>query len=149
MTGNPYRTDLTPEQRGRWLIIALREIAPQQIYHVAGDGEFLWNYGYILEDANKLRGDPFLDNFTIPKDFCGTVGCAAGLGYLLGLVEDEAPSCGEMAVELGLDTVIARDIFFNPDIYNEFGDWDAVTPAMVADVLEAELDKKIISHHHV
>jgi hypothetical protein len=135
MTHVPYLVDLTPEERGRRLVAALRAL-PEDNSPVTlpGNGDFAWDYSLEL-------GDPGDTNHFLPEGWCGTVGCAVGLGICLGLLadSDDCYSLNKKAehLEEQLGIAGAHSIFYYARTY--FVDWSEVTPAMVADELEKAL----------
>jgi hypothetical protein len=72
------------------------------------------------------------------KGRCGTVGCGIGLAYSLGLIP--YPNSREIGLALGIKNNAVEAIFYNGVTYGApRWDWSSVTPAMVADELEAHL----------
>lgn len=118
------------------LIAGLRSLPdegrPEEFTAVPGDGNFRWDYAEVI---NPLE--------------CGTVGCAVGLAYQLGLTKSVQLS--QLAQALDILFCDARDIFMSPHtyfteeeedrLYKQGNDnlWKLVTPHMVADALEALL----------
>lgn len=75
------------------------------------------------------------------KNGCGTVGCAIGVGILIGLPigEDDGATGSvkleELAEVFGITAFDANRIFLSTEAYGACAHCD-VTPAMVADALE-------------
>jgi hypothetical protein len=102
---------MTPQRRE--LIAALRA----QAAGIPVVPDFKWDFGFMLETNS-----------------CGSVGCALGLGELLGHTDFATIYAGAKVYGLTFDD--ARRIFYN--VENYYGpDEPDVTPAQVADALEA------------
>lgn len=129
----PYRADLTPEERGRALVAALRALPAEGPTTLPGNGDFLWCYQYTLVAPDDIT-EAHAEKIGTPEGYCGSIGCAVELGRCLGLLRYGRTLENEL--ELGG----VRDIFYNNSTYGV--DWDAVTPAMVADELERVLDRR-------
>ncbi len=91
--------------------------------------DFRWDFGTTLEDDREYE-----------DGWCGSVGCAVGVMYLLQPLQkrvdwDWSDSEREMAELLGLTIAQASSVFFGIGRYG--GGYEKVTPQMVA----AELSK--------
>ncbi len=131
----PYLADLVPKERGRRLVAALRALPEDNSpTRLPGNGDFAWDFNIEL-------GGPSNSHHPLPEGWCGTVGCAVGLGICLGLVvdPDDCYSLSERAeaLEKQLGVEGAMSIFYHARTYGV--DWSEVTPAMVADELEKAL----------
>ncbi len=98
----------TPKQNRMLLAAALRSDMPEN---------FTWGFR----------------NYRIEHD-CGTVGCALGLAVEIGLLRHVAINHRYDELKKVFGPVAIKSEFWNPIPYAR--DWDAVTPHMVADLLE-------------
>jgi hypothetical protein len=109
----PFDGSDSPALRRHLLIRALRD-------EDARPASFSWDFG-VMERPNG----------------CGAVGCAVGLAHQMGL--SAKPESYAVADAIGISRRAARKIFIPLRLRRRYGvrRWAEVTPAMVADQLEA------------